>query len=178
MAASRLRRRATLVAALLALDVAGLRARRLGLERRRAAEVALHLAHLTERVHLDAEVVRARVVGEVRDLGLDVELERALALELLFALPRLRLLLFFLARRFGAGGTLPPFSRASLKPMAIACFRLRTLPPEPLRSVPFFCRRTADSTLFDAAFPYFAIAHLLGPSPPGSVTPRSRAAAA
>jgi hypothetical protein len=64
-------------------------------------------------------------------------LERALELEPL-PLARFRVPLFFLARRFGAGGTLPPFSRASLKPIAIACFRLRTLPPEPLRSVPFF----------------------------------------
>jgi hypothetical protein len=54
-------------------------------------------------------------------------------------------------------GTLAPFSRASLSPIAIACFRLFTRPPEPLFSVPFFRRRIADSTLFDAALPYFAI---------------------
>src|SRR5262245_63197947 len=34
------------------------------------------------------------------------------------------------------GGTLAPFFLASLKPMAIACFRLLTFCPEPLSSVP------------------------------------------
>jgi hypothetical protein len=38
--------------------------------------------------------------------------------------------------------------------------RLLTFPPEPLFSVPFFRRRMADSTRFDAAFPYFATSHL------------------
>ena len=41
--------------------------------------------------------------------------------------------------------------------MAIACLRLVTLLPDPLVSVPFFFRRIADSTVFDAVFPYFAI---------------------
>jgi HAD superfamily hydrolase (TIGR01509 family) len=54
-------------------------------------------------------------------------------------------------------GTFAPFSRASLSPIAIACFRLVTLRPDPLFNVPFFLRRMADSTVFDAAFPYFAI---------------------
>ena len=54
-------------------------------------------------------------------------------------------------------GTLPPFSRASLRPIAIACFRLVTFRPELLLSVPFFRRRIADSTRFDAARPYLAI---------------------
>jgi hypothetical protein len=57
-------------------------------------------------------------------------------------------------------GTLAPFSRASLKPIAIACFRLFTLPPDPLLSVPFFRRRIADLTRFDADFPYLAMSHL------------------
>jgi hypothetical protein len=35
-------------------------------------------------------------------------------------------------------GTLPPFSLASLKPIAIACLRLVTRRPELLLSVPFF----------------------------------------
>lgn len=42
--------------------------------------------------------------------------------------------------------------------MAIACLRLCTfppLPPLPERSVPFFFRRIALSTLLPAAFPYF-----------------------
>ena len=37
--------------------------------------------------------------------------------------------------------------------MAIACFRLLTLRPEPLFNVPFLRRRIADSTFFDAALP-------------------------
>jgi hypothetical protein len=40
--------------------------------------------------------------------------------------------------------------------MAMACLRLVTRRPDPLFSVPFFFRRIADSTVFDAAFPYFA----------------------
>jgi hypothetical protein len=58
-------------------------------------------------------------------------------------------------------GTFAPFSRASLSPIAIACLRLLTLRPDPLFSVPFFLRRIADSTFFDADLPYFANAHLL-----------------
>jgi hypothetical protein len=54
-------------------------------------------------------------------------------------------------------GTLAPFSRASLNPIAIACLRLVTLRPEPLFSVPRFLRRIVDSTFFDAALPYFAM---------------------
>ena len=54
-------------------------------------------------------------------------------------------------------GTLAPFARASLNPIASACFRLFTRPPELLFSVPFLRRRIADSTVFDAALPYFAI---------------------
>ena len=57
-------------------------------------------------------------------------------------------------------GTLAPFFRASLNPMAIACFRLVTVRPDPLFSVPFFRRRIADPTRFDADFPYLAIDHL------------------
>jgi hypothetical protein len=55
-------------------------------------------------------------------------------------------------------GTLAPFFRASERPIAIACFRLVTLPalpPLPLRSVPFFRRRIALSTRLLADFPYF-----------------------
>jgi hypothetical protein len=44
--------------------------------------------------------------------------------------------------------------------MAIACLRLLTFRPDPLFSVPRFRRRIADSTFFDAAFPYLA----MGPS--------------
>ena len=50
-------------------------------------------------------------------------------------------------------GTLAPFSRASLSPMATACLRLVTFRPEPLLRVPFFFRRIADATVFDADFP-------------------------
>jgi hypothetical protein len=54
-------------------------------------------------------------------------------------------------------GTLAPFRLASFNPIAMACFRLFTDRPDPLLSVPFFFRRIADSTLFDADFPYFAM---------------------
>ena len=57
-------------------------------------------------------------------------------------------------------GTLAPFSRASLKPMAIACLRLLTLRPDPLFRLPFFRRRIADATRFEAERPYLAIMHL------------------
>ena len=55
------------------------------------------------------------------------------------------------------GGTFAPFSRASLRPIAIACLRLVTLRPDPLFSVPFFLRRIVDATFFEADFPYFAM---------------------
>ena len=65
------------------------------------------------------------------------------------------------ARRFRPPrlrGTLAPARRASLKPMAIACLRLRTfLPDRPERSVPRFRSRIARSTFFDAFLPYFAM---------------------
>jgi hypothetical protein len=54
-------------------------------------------------------------------------------------------------------GTLAPFLRASDRPMAMACFRLFTLPPLPPLpelSVPRFLRRIALSTLLLAALPY------------------------
>ena len=57
-------------------------------------------------------------------------------------------------------GTFAPFLRASLSAMAIACFRLLTLRPEPLFNVPFLRRRIADSTFFDAALPYLAMRSL------------------
>jgi len=57
-------------------------------------------------------------------------------------------------------GTLAPFSRASLRPMAIACLRLFTVRPDPLFRLPFFRRRIADATRFEAERPYFAIMHL------------------
>jgi hypothetical protein len=50
-------------------------------------------------------------------------------------------------RERGASGTFAPFSRASLRPIAIACLRLVTLRPlRPLRSVPRFARCTASRT--------------------------------
>jgi len=61
----------------------------------------------------------------------------------------------FRPRRFA--GTLAPFFRASLRPIAIACFRLVTLRPEPLFNEPRLRRRIADFTVFDAPLPYFAI---------------------
>jgi hypothetical protein len=74
----------------------------------------------------------------------------------------------FFAERFerppvdaGSAGTFAPFFRASLRPMATACFRLVTFRPDPLRSVPRLRRRMADSTLSDAFLPYFATGVLL-----------------
>jgi hypothetical protein len=49
-------------------------------------------------------------------------------------------------------GTVAPFSRASLKPIAIACLRLVTFPPEPDFNVPRLRRRIALSTVLDAFF--------------------------
>jgi hypothetical protein len=64
----------------------------------------------------------------------------------------------FLAAFFFGAGTFAPFSRASDKPMAIACLRLVTfLPLRPLVNVPFFLRRMALSTVFCDFFEYFAI---------------------
>jgi hypothetical protein len=57
-------------------------------------------------------------------------------------------------------GTFAPFLRASERPIAIACFRLLTVPPFPPRpdfSVPFFFRCIALFTLLPAAFPYFRL---------------------
>jgi hypothetical protein len=54
-------------------------------------------------------------------------------------------------------GTFAPFFLASLRPIAIACFRLVTFLPDPLLSVPFFRRCIVDFTFFDADLPYFAI---------------------
>ena len=53
-------------------------------------------------------------------------------------------------------GTFAPFSRASDRPIAIACFLLVTLRPEPpLLSVPLFRLCIARLTLLPAALPYF-----------------------
>jgi hypothetical protein len=57
-------------------------------------------------------------------------------------------------------GTFAPFSRASERPIAMACFRLLTrppFPPLPERRVPFFLRRIALLTDLLAARPYLAI---------------------
>ena len=62
---------------------------------------------------------------------------------------RLLLLFFF--------GTFLPFFRASESPIAIACFRLFTLPPLPLLSVPFFFLCMARFTSLPALREYFAI---------------------
>ena len=65
-----------------------------------------------------------------------------------------RLVVLFDAR---LRGTFAPFARASESPIAMACLRLFTvppLPPRPLLSVPFFRRRMALPTRFDAASPY------------------------
>jgi hypothetical protein len=51
-------------------------------------------------------------------------------------------------------GTFAPFSRASERPIAIACLRLFTFRPEPLLRVPDFRLCIARLTLFPAALPY------------------------
>lgn len=69
----------------------------------------------------------------------------------------LRVLDFFRELDF-LRGTFAPFSRASDRPIAIACLRLFTLPPFPplpLLSVPFLRRFIALSTRLPAALPYF-----------------------
>jgi hypothetical protein len=50
--------------------------------------------------------------------------------------------------------TLPPSSRASDNPIAIACFLLVTFFPEPLFPA---CAHASPSTFFTSFFPYFAI---------------------
>jgi hypothetical protein len=75
-------------------------------------------------------------------------------------------------------GTFAPFFRASESPIAMACFRLFTFPPFPPgpdRKVPFFRRRIALSTRFDAASPYrrleddfFRVVFLTAMDPPGN----------
>src|SRR6185369_17751605 len=68
-------------------------------------------------------------------------------------------------------GTLPPASRASDRPIAIACFLLVTfLPERPLFSVPCFRSCIAFSTFSLAFLPYLAIL----PSPPWTVLHRPR----
>src|SRR5690606_17764671 len=67
----------------------------------------------------------------------------------------------FLADFFAAflRGTLPPASRASDKPMAMACLRLLTFRPEPpLLSLPSFISCMARPTFSDALRPYFFFA--------------------
>ena len=64
---------------------------------------------------------------------------------------------FFVEREDLRRGTFAPFFRASFNPIAMACFRLFTVPPEPLLSVPFFRRCIADLTVFEADLPYFAM---------------------
>jgi hypothetical protein len=54
-------------------------------------------------------------------------------------------------------GTLAPLRRDSFRPIAIACFRLRTVRPDPLFRVPRLRRRIVERTFFDADFPYFAM---------------------
>ncbi len=55
--------------------------------------------------------------------------------------------------RFERLGTFAPFSRASFRPIAIACFRLLTFRPLPLFSGPRLRRRIALSTDLPALRP-------------------------
>jgi hypothetical protein len=75
-----------------------------------------------------------------------------------FFLERELLLLELFFRDLPRVGTLAPASRASDRPIAIACLRLVTrFPDRPLLSVPCFRSCIARSTFFDAFFPYFAM---------------------
>lgn len=94
-----------------------------------------------------AQAQRPIVEGERRCSGRRTPLTSALC-----AAPR-----YFFLREDLRRGTFAPFSRASLRPMAIACFRLFTLRPDPLFSVPFFLRCIADLTRLAAALPYLAM---------------------
>jgi hypothetical protein len=70
----------------------------------------------------------------------------------------LRFLVFVALRFFAAFfGTLAPFLRASDNPMAMACFLLFTVRPEPDFNVPFFFLCIALLTRLDALLEYFAI---------------------
>src|SRR2546428_8617982 len=55
------------------------------------------------------------------------------------------------------GGTLAPFSRASERPIAMACSRLLTFPPFPDFSFPCFNLCMARSTVSDAFLPYLRL---------------------
>jgi hypothetical protein len=90
-----------------------------------------------------------RLVRRPLVLRLDVRLR----LPVLFRPPAERLRLLAPRR----GGTFAPFSLASLSPIAIACFRLFTVRPDPLFNVPRLRRCIADFTFFDADLPYFAM---------------------
>ena len=66
-------------------------------------------------------------------------------------------------------GTFAPFRLASERPMAMACFRLLTFFPLPLRSVPFFRLCMVFLTDFWVPLPYLAIVHsLVNGEPSGS----------
>jgi hypothetical protein len=64
------------------------------------------------------------------------------------------LLVDFFDDDFGSGGTLPPSRLASDRPMAMACLRLVTFLPEPLRSFPRFISCIVSSTFSCDFFPY------------------------
>lgn len=104
------------------------------------------------------KVQRSYHTTEKRQLSYleSVSPRRARASGYLFLLARLREV-FREVLRDDLRGTFAPFFRASLSPIAMACLRLFTFWPEPLRSVPFFLRRIVDSTFFEADLPYFAM---------------------
>jgi hypothetical protein len=96
------------------------------------------------------DFLRPREVDALRERLADVFREPLFAADLR---------LFFAPRR---GGTFAPSRRASDRPIAIACFRLRTVfPDRPLLSDPRLRLRMASSTFSCALRPYFAITDLL-----------------
>jgi hypothetical protein len=90
----------------------------------------------------------------VKEIPTDQRLEDFFLPPERFRLPPFRPLLF---RPPLLRGTFAPFFLASDRPIAIACLRLLTFLPLPDFSVPFFRRRIALSTRFDALFPYLRL---------------------
>jgi hypothetical protein len=97
-------------------------------------------------------------MGEMAVRGIDDRVDRLLQEIGLHHLENTARRYFFLREDFLRFGTFAPARRASERPMAIACLRLRTfLPERPLRSLPRFLSCIARFTFARAFFPYLAM---------------------